>query len=59
MRVRPPGSSISENDFAPKVIDVNTQENAIILRTKPEPKVFTYDNVGDADITQVDLIFLK
>ena len=51
--MRPPDSSTSENDFAPRVLDVNTQDNAIILRTKPEPKIFTYDNVADADITQV------
>ncbi|XP_035827625.1 kinesin-like protein KIF15 isoform X2 [Aplysia californica] len=52
LRVRPPDPSISENDFAPRVLDVNTADNAVILRTKPEPKVFTYDNVADADITQ-------
>ncbi|XP_055892985.1 kinesin-like protein KIF15 [Biomphalaria glabrata] len=52
LRVRPPDPSISENDFAPRVLDVNTADNAIILRTKPEPKIFTYDNVADADITQ-------
>ncbi|BFZ12897.1 hypothetical protein BsWGS_15935 [Bradybaena similaris] len=52
LRVRPPDPSISENDFAPRVLDVNTADCAVILRTKPEPKVFTYDNVADADITQ-------
>ncbi|KAH9508888.1 Kinesin-like protein kif15 [Bulinus truncatus] len=52
LRVRPPDPSISENDFAPRVLDVNPADNAIILRTKPEPKIFTYDNVADADITQ-------
>ncbi|CAL1541296.1 unnamed protein product [Lymnaea stagnalis] len=52
LRVRPPDPSISENDFAPRVLDVNTADNAVILRTKPEPKIFTYDNVADADITQ-------
>lgn len=55
LRVRPPDSSISENDFAPRVLDVNTKDNAIILRTKPEPKIFTYDNVADADITQEEV----
>ncbi|KAK3745794.1 hypothetical protein RRG08_030668 [Elysia crispata] len=52
LRVRPPDPSISENDFAPRVLDVNTADNAVILRTKPDPKIFTYDNVADADITQ-------
>ncbi|XP_055900486.1 kinesin-like protein KIF15 [Biomphalaria glabrata] len=34
------------------VLDVNTADNAIILHTKPEPTIFTYDNVADADTTQ-------
>nr|KAI8729617.1 kinesin-like protein KIF15 [Biomphalaria glabrata] len=50
LRVRPPDPS--EKDFAPRVLDVNTADNAIILHTKPEPKVFRYDNVADADTTQ-------
>lgn len=52
LRVRPPDISISENDFAPRVLEVNTADNAVILKTKPDPKIFTYDNVADADITQ-------
>ncbi|GFS06717.1 kinesin-like protein KIF15 [Elysia marginata] len=52
LRVRPPEISISENDFAPRVLEVNTADNAVILKTKPDPKIFTYDNVADADITQ-------
>nr|KAI8726208.1 kinesin-like protein KIF15 [Biomphalaria glabrata] len=53
LRVRPPDPS--EKDFAPRVLDVNTADNAIILHTKPEPTIFTYDNVADADTTQVPL----
>ncbi|KAI8749385.1 kinesin protein KIF15 [Biomphalaria glabrata] len=50
LRVCPPDPS--EKDFAPRVLDVNTADNAIILHTKPEPTIFTYDNVADADTTQ-------
>ncbi|KAK6969755.1 kinesin-like protein KIF15, partial [Biomphalaria glabrata] len=50
LRVCPPDPS--EKDFAPQVLDVNTADNAIILHTKPEPTIFRYDNVADADTTQ-------
>ncbi|XP_055860881.1 kinesin-like protein KIF15 [Biomphalaria glabrata] len=50
LRVRPPDPS--EKDFAQRVLDVNTVDNAIILHTKPEPTIFNYDNVADADTTQ-------
>ncbi|KAI8747953.1 kinesin protein KIF15, partial [Biomphalaria glabrata] len=50
LRVCPPDPS--EKYFAPRVLDVNTADNAIILHTKPEPTIFRYDNVADADTTQ-------
>nr|KAI8727563.1 kinesin-like protein KIF15 [Biomphalaria glabrata] len=50
LRVCPPDPS--EKDFAPRVLDVNIADNAIILHTKPELKIFRYDNVADADTTQ-------
>ncbi|CAH1779812.1 unnamed protein product [Owenia fusiformis] len=53
LRVRPMDSSI---DSSTNCLDVNTNRNSIVMQCKPEPKLFTYDCVGDSNITQ-DSVF--
>ena len=51
VRVRPLSAESSEADV--KVcLDVDKDRNAIIMRSKPDPKVFTFDEVVDQNTTQ-------
>ncbi|KAK6174774.1 hypothetical protein SNE40_017987 [Patella caerulea] len=51
VRVRPP--DIRDNEVGSKrVVDVDEGRKAIIMQSKPEPKLFTFDQVADIHITQ-------
>ncbi|XP_041375665.1 kinesin-like protein KIF15 [Gigantopelta aegis] len=51
LRVRPP--ELGEGELRlHRALDVDQDRNAVILHSKPEPKVFTFDQVGDVDIGQ-------
>ena len=54
VRVRPP----LDQDGGEKALCLSTDDanRAIILKSKPEPKVFTFDQVADIYTTQVCLI---
>ena len=36
-----------------RALDVDQDRNTVILLSKPEAKIFTFDQVGDIDINQV------
>ena len=55
LRVRPPDS---ETDHSINVLTVDKENNAVVLQSKPEPKVFTYDSVADIEATQVSTALL-
>ena len=50
LRVRPPMDGENEGQMC---LSVDSTRNAIILQSKPEPKVFTFDQVADINTTQV------
>ena len=55
IRVRPPGER-SETGFEidnSQCVDVDAQRNCIRMQCKPEPKIFTFDQVCDTATTQV------
>ena len=51
VRVRPPESYANEIDHKP-CLEV-TSRTSLTLFSKPDPKVFTYDQVADPNTTQV------
>ena len=51
VRVRPPDSYANEIDHKP-CLEV-TSRTSLTLFSKPDPKVFTYDQVADPNTTQV------
>ena len=51
VRVRPPCDD--DRIELGSCLTVNSQRNAIIMNSKPEPKVFTYDHIADIYTTQV------
>jgi kinesin family protein 15 len=56
VRVRPPDSYANEIDHKP-CLEV-TSRTSLTLFSKPDPKVFTYDQVADPNTTQVQFIIL-
>lgn len=54
VRVRPP----AEADMGVDVernwsLSVDSNKNAVIMKAKPEAKIFLFDNVADINVTQV------
>ena len=56
VRVRPPGGDDKETD---RCLTVDSEHNAIIVKVKPDPKIFTYDQVADTEVTQVCAIYFQ
>ena len=52
VRVRPPGRQEGDLDLG-ACVSVDAANNALILKAKPDPKVFTFDQVADVKTTQV------
>ena len=52
VRVRPPANMDGDMDHG-VCLEVNGDNNAIILKCKPEAKVFTFDQVANVFTTQV------
>ena len=50
LRIRPPGEG--DVDHSGQILEVK-QPNAVILKAKPDPKVYTFDHVADTNTTQV------
>ena len=50
VRVRPPFDD--DGDFG-SCLTADTDQNAIIMKAKPEAKVYRFDQVSDIDTTQV------
>ena len=50
LRIRPPGQV--ENDHSGQILEVRPP-NAVVLKAKPDPKVYTFDHVADINTTQV------
>ena len=57
VRVRPPGTPECEFDHG-TCLDVDNTNRAIIMHSKPDPKVFTFDHVADVHATQVNVLTL-
>ena len=57
VRVRPPGTPECEFDHG-TCLDVDSTNRAIIMHSKPDPKVFTFDHVADVHATQVNVLTL-
>ena len=57
VRVRPPGTPECEFDHG-TCLDGDNTNNAIIMHSKPDPKVFTFDHVADVHATQVNVLIL-
>ncbi len=52
VRVRPPATPESEFDHG-MCLEVDNGNKAVIMHSKPDPKIFTFDQVADVNTTQV------
>ncbi len=52
VRVRPPATPESEFDHG-MCLEVDNGNKAVIMHSKPDPKIFTFDQVADVHTTQV------
>ena len=52
MRVRPPALNLAEADNS-KCLEVDSENNLLRMHSKPDAKVFTFDQVADENTTQV------
>jgi hypothetical protein len=59
VRVRPPENSMIGGIGSEDCLHTDEDKNAIIMHCKPDPKVFTFDQVVEKDVTQVGIILKK
>ncbi len=61
IRVRPANPNELNNHSGTCVVvpkDINQESNSLILDSKPEPKVFTFDYVADENVTQEEMFMV-
>lgn len=56
IRVRPLVTEATDVDLG-TCLEVDKDRNAVIMRSKSDPKHFTFDEVADKSVTQVNKVF--